>query len=220
MSILQKRVWTGLGLGCALMLMACAEGSELETGLGSGGGSSGAGGHAASSSSSSSGASSSGSGGEGGSMGGTGGMGGGGPACDFTAPDDCLGAELLPEINGDKDNDMRMASGNTSKWFVIFVKEGVSSIIDYPALSFTATLQSPGKMDYDLFLYTGDFTNPDCAAAPEKALGLPESISKKWGDTLGTDDGTWYVLEVRYISGDACGNSDLWTLNVTGHTLP
>lgn len=216
------KTWQGLVVGCvalACLIGACAEGSELDTELPSGGGggdSMGMGGNGSSSSSSGM----AGGGGEGGGGGGEGGMGGGGPACDFTSPNTCSGAELLPEIDGDKGSDTRSAMGNTSKWFTIFVKEGVSSPIDYPALSFTASLQSPAKMDYDLFIYTGDFSNPDCGALPEKALGLPEAYSRQWGDTLATDDGTWYVLEVRHISGDICDNSAMWTLTVTGHTIP
>ncbi len=218
------KIWHGLafasvGLGFAAWLSACAEGSELDTAAPTGqGGDDGEGGQASTSSSSGSMGEGGAGGGEGG-AGGSGGMGGGGTGCDFTAPNTCAGAEVLPEIDGDKGSDMRTAMGNSSKWFALFVKEGVSSIIDYPALSFTASLTSPAKADYDLYVYTGDFSNPDCAAAPEKALGLPESYSKQWGDTLGTDDGTWYILEVRHNTGDVCENA-FWTLNVTGHTIP
>lgn len=113
---------------------------------------------------------------------------------------------------------MRTASGTTSKWFRIFVAEGVSSIISYPALSYTVTLASPPSTKYDLYVYDGDGNAPDCLGNAKKGVGTPESVSDKWGDSVGSDDGKWIAIEVRYVSGDACGPGDTWNLTVEGHT--
>jgi hypothetical protein len=84
--------------------------------------------------------------------------------------------------------------------------------------SFTATLDTPPGADFDLFVYEGDASNPDCFAAPILATGVPESASDQWPDgTFSTDD-RWITLEVRYISGPACTPSAKWTLTVAGHT--
>jgi len=50
-------------------------------------------------------------------------------------------------------------------------------------------------------------------------VGTPQTVTNTWGDTLGVDDSTWITLEVRHLSGEACGASDQWTLTVAGHNL-
>jgi hypothetical protein len=92
--------------------------------------------------------------------------------------------------------------------------------VSYPQLSYTASLVSPQGMDYDLYVYSGNSAAPDCGATSEKATGNPEQVSATWGDTIGTEDGTWLALEIRYVSGDACGPEANWTLTVAGHTNP
>jgi hypothetical protein len=94
----------------------------------------------------------------------------------------------------------------------------VSSLFDYPDLSYTATLQSPAGTSYGLFVYTGDGSGPTCFASAQQGTGNPAKVSDSWGDTPVLDDGTWLTVEVRYLSGNACGPSDKWTLTVKGHT--
>jgi hypothetical protein len=52
-----------------------------------------------------------------------------------------------------------------------------------------------------------------------QATGVPEAITAQWDDTNGNDD-RWVTLEVRYVSGQACGGAAKWTLTVAGHTIP
>ncbi len=127
-------------------------------------------------------------------------------------------AQEIPEIAGDENNDTRTVHGTTSTWLKIKVKEAVSSIIDFPATSYTATLDSPPGMNYDLYLYTGDATAPTCGGQPDHAVGTPEKFGASWGDTLNSDDTKWITLEVRYISGMECGPAAEWTLTVVGNT--
>jgi hypothetical protein len=205
-----------LGWTCAAFaLLGCATGSELDSvaGQGSGGhhGVGGQGGAVAGSSSNASAASSSsssassGSGGE-----------GGGTEC-FAAPNQCSGAIEILSIAGDIGSDTRNETGTTSKWFKLNVQETVNSPFTFPPLSYTATLTSPAGMNFDLYIYDGDSTGPNCMANPAKADGDPDAFSEKWNDTVGSDDTKWIVLEVRYASGTDCSGS--WSLTVQGDTL-
>ncbi|MFK5065514.1 hypothetical protein, partial [Klebsiella pneumoniae] len=91
-------------------------------------------------------------------------------------------------IDGDQNMDTRVESGTTSKWYKIYIHEGVSSIISYPPLSYTATLENPAGMHFDLYSYRGDVSNPNCQVNPLEGVGDPLSISEQWGDNKGTDD--------------------------------
>lgn len=211
----RKPGWTLIGCAAAAAL-GCANGSSLEEGFEQEPGSGGSGGGTTTSSTTStSTTSSTGAGGEGG--GGEGGSGTGG-SCDYAAPAPCSSGEELPGIDGDTGSDVRTATGDTSRWFHVYVAEAVSSIIDYPPLSYTATLTSPPGMDYDLYVYTGDVNGPNCLAQGVKGTGQPEQVSATWGDTIGSEDGTYVTFEVRYVSGSACGPQSMWSLQIAGNT--
>ncbi len=211
---------------------ACAQGSDIESGFEEigGGGVGGEGGEpgqttsatsgsststtsTSSTSTSTSSTSTSGAGGSG-----AGGSGSGGAPCDFGSPNQCAGAQELTQIDGDQGSDLRTATGHTSKWFKIFVAEGVSSLISYPQLSYTATLESPAATNYDLYVYPGGSGSVDCGASPLHGAGSPEQVSQTWGDSIGSDDGTWFAIEVRHVDGDDCSSD--WTLSFEGHTNP
>jgi hypothetical protein len=125
----------------------------------------------------------------------------------------------LSPIDGDQGTGTRTAKGATGRWFKVKVNEAVSSIIDYPQLSYTATLVVPPGMDFDLFEYDGDASKPGCGGNPKHAVGSPASVSDTWSDTVASDDTRWITLEVRYISGDICPLEE-WALTVKGHTHP
>jgi hypothetical protein len=72
-------------------------------------------------------------------------------------------------------------------------------------------------MNWDVYAYKGDSMAPNCFADPDPALGTPETFSASWSDTLGTEDGTWWVLEVRYGAGELCDDEAKWTLTVVGN---
>lgn len=143
---------------------------------------------------------------------------GSGSTCDFTAPEDCESAELLMQIDGDQNMDTRIEKGTTSRWFKILVHEGVSSVISYPSLSYTATLENAPGMQFDLYAYPGDINEPDCTANPLAGVGDPETISEDWPDSVGSDDSRWYIFEVRYVSGASCDVESQWTLTIEGNT--
>jgi hypothetical protein len=121
-------------------------------------------------------------------------------------------------VCGDENNDVLTVTGVGSKWFEVYVAECVSSLISYPDLSFTAIIDSPPGMNYDMYVYKGDDGGPNCSAAPTKASGVPERVMDGWGDSMGSEDGTWLSIEVRYVSGTDCEPTDTWTLRVEGNT--
>jgi hypothetical protein len=166
-----------------------------------------------SSSSSSSSTSTTGAGG-GGTGGGGGGAGGNEPLCDYTSPNTCSNAVEIQAIDGDTGSDVRTLNGTTSKWFKLRINEGSNFIND---LSYVVTLQSPPGMDFDLYEYVGDGAATNCLGNAIHAMGDPESVSDAWSDSIGTDNGRWISLEVRYISGSACGADAKWTLTAEGH---
>jgi len=205
---------------------ACAQGSQIDPGaggFGAGGAGAGAGGGVTSSSSSSSSgasSSSSSSSSSASSSSSSTSSSSGGPTCDFSAPAGCQNATPLPSVDGDQGNDTRTASGDTSKWFTVEVMEAVSSLISYPQLSYTVTLVSPPGTLYGLFVYPGTGSGPTCFAQVKQGSGNPATVSDTWSDTPVIDDSKWITVEVRWLSGDACGPSDLWHLTVAGHTNP
>lgn len=146
--------------------------------------------------------------------GGAGGDGAAPPGCDYTATTDCAGGEEIASVEGDGSGDVRVVSGSRQKWFRLYVAEGSILAKD---MAFSATIDSPPGMNWDLYAYKGDSAAPNCFADPDPALGAPETFSASWTDTLGTEDGTWYVLEVRYGAGELCGDEAKWTLTVVGN---
>jgi len=217
---------------CSMIgLAACARGNQAETTFTSGDGEGGYGGYGGAGRATTA--------GDGSTTSSTGGLGAGGDAntssasgsssssssgtggvgCDYNETNDCNGSDTLSAIDGDRNSDKRTVQGTTSKWFKVLVNEAVSSLISYPQLSYTATLDTPPGMDFDLFVYDGSTSTPSCGGNPKHAAGSPEAVSESWGDSLGVDDTQWLTLEVRYITGDMCP-SDPWTLTVKGHTKP
>ncbi len=142
--------------------------------------------------------------------------GSGGGSCSYTATDACGSSIEIPSIAGDDGSDMRVVTGQTSAWYKLYVEETVSDIFDYPSLSFSADLQSPAGVSYGLFIYPGDDSSPSCSGGTPGSGTPPSSYYADWGDNPGSDDSTWFTLEVRYLSGGACGADAQWTLTIQG----
>jgi hypothetical protein len=125
---------------------------------------------------------------------------------------------MLPSIAGDIGNDQQGATGTTSKWFAIEVMEKN----DLPvSLSFKATLSSPPGITFQLFAYKGSGNGTNCSATPIAGAGSPSVVDKSWSDNWGSDDSTWYVLEVRHISGGenaTCDPAAKWVLSIVGNS--
>ena len=138
--------------------------------------------------------------------------------CSHAAPNTCAAPDALAPIAGDQGADVQVETGTTSKWFSVLIQE--TSGLANP-LSYTATLDVPAGMAYDLFVYdAGNATAPDCNVTVEPGVGTPEAVTSQWADNLSSDDGHWIVVEVRYVSGTACDATGQWTLTIQGDTAP
>ncbi len=139
--------------------------------------------------------------------------------CDFTAPDTCPNAEILPAIAGDVDGPTVTRTGDSSKWYKVHIQEQDSNVFETD-LSYRVTLTSPPGMNYDLRVYQGPQDgSPDCTVAPKNGAGTPETVTDSWDDDQGfggEDDSVWLNIEVEYVSGSTCGPSSQWTLTVEG----
>lgn len=152
-------------------------------------------------------------------FGGSGGSGGSGVGpCAFEAQNACGSAEQLANISGDEGG-TQSASGNTSKWFKVRIKE-TDDAISESDLSYKVSLTSPPGMDYDLYVRQGPQDgDPNCNAAEKKGMlsGGSEVVTASWDDDQGIggeDDSLWLSIEVRHVSGDDCNAK--WNLVVIG----
>jgi hypothetical protein len=165
-------------------------------------------------------------GGMGGGMGvggGTGGQ-GAGLVCDFTHLNTCETASAMSPVDGDDSSPASVVTGDTSDWFEIHVVESSGSIFEAD-LSFTATLDIPAGMDYDLIVHMGsDGGGPNCNATPIVGTSNgngQKTVSQGWDDSQpigGEDDSRWLSIEVLHVSGQDCGPGYQWTLTVEGNT--
>jgi len=154
-------------------------------------------------------------GGVGGKGGGGGAGGAGGGTCEYTSPNTCDTAEAMPDVAGDLGSDMQVVTGTTAKWFVVKVSESSNQ----PAtVSYTVSLASPPAMDFDLFVTEGDSGGPNCAGQAGLGVGEPAEVTNSFSDQVGSDDSVVLSIEVRYISGSACGMDAQWTVTVAGNT--
>lgn len=145
---------------------------------------------------------------------------GGGPLCDFSAPENCDGAEVLPAISGDEGNDVVTRTGVGAKWFKIHVEEDDGSVFEED-MSYRVSLSSPASVNYDLRVYpSAEQSPPNCNATPITGTGTPESVQQSWDDSQGIggeNDSIWVIIEIAHVSGDECAADDEWTLQVQGH---
>jgi len=132
---------------------------------------------------------------------------------------DCGNALELSTIDGDENSDTRTFSGSTSRWLKVLVNDSIAFGISHNE-SYTATLQSPPGMLFDLYAYTGDATAPNCLATAVLGSGDPESVSDSWPDVVLQDDSRWITFEVRSVSGQPCTSGAQWTFTVVGNTAP
>lgn len=96
-------------------------------------------------------------------------------------------------------------TGRASAWF----RGRTNECSNCPArVQVVFNLTVPAGVDYDLYVYdscTGASIGRSLALA-----GQPDRVTIERGGDLGSNSFNWYV-EVRYVSGNACGN---WTLTV------
>lgn len=146
------------------------------------------------------------------------------PACE--SPNACANATELPSIAGDQEADVADATGSTSQWFRIYVREDYHAPLIGRKLRVTITLDSPEGANYDLYAYFDENSAQIACGSPSgesrKPAGQQDTVSLVWGEEEGvgipnaSDDSRWVSIEVRRVSG-SCDASAPWTLTVYGH---
>lgn len=145
-----------------------------------------------------------------------------GVECNFTSPNQCANAEDLGGIAGDEDGEPVILTGTTSKWYVITIEERASGLSETD-LSWRVSLESPAGMNYDLIVHEGPQDGGiDCTGGVYNGSpsGNAESCQHEYDDDqgLGGEDDTLHLaIEVRYVSGEACGVLDTWRLTIEGY---
>jgi hypothetical protein len=145
-----------------------------------------------------------------------------GMQCNFTSPNQCATAESLGSIAGDEDGAPVILTGTTSKWYTIRIEERSSGISETD-LSWRVSLTSPVGMNYDVIVHEGPQDGGvDCNGTVYNGAlsGNAEVCSHEYDDDQGIggeDDSLWLAIEVRYVSGEACGVLDTWQLTIDGY---
>jgi hypothetical protein len=139
-------------------------------------------------------------------------------------PTDCTRATDLGAISGDTAGPGVSATGSTSRWLSVLVREDDMGILGVP-LTVTATLTPPAGVNFDLFLYMDAAGTPQtrvCNGAPvassTKTSGV-DMATHAWGEQITSnngDDTRIVSIEVRFVSG-LCAPAATWSLTVTGH---
>ncbi|MEM9696414.1 MAG: hypothetical protein AAGA56_27970 [Myxococcota bacterium] len=149
--------------------------------------------------------------------GGNNGGGNGGPGCSYAPLTSCAGpSDANSNAPWPSDDGAAGASfyGDTEEHIEVHFAETLTGIFDDDH-SFSASLQSPQGMDWDLIVYEIDPSAPVCDS--NTRVGSSDAIDIEWDDTFG-DDATTFVFYVQHNSGTACGSAASWVLNVEANT--
>jgi len=121
----------------------------------------------------------------------------------------CGTSITLGTVCGDTGSDNLSAQDCGNEWFEVYLEECNNSIsID---LTMQITLQIPGGINYDLYVYDSFCSVVDQST---NVSGL-ELIDIDVQDIFAIDDSREFYIEVRMISGNSFGD---WTLDITGNT--
>lgn len=133
----------------------------------------------------------------------------------------CPTATVIGMVSGDKDSDPIQIMGTTPTWVTFQVTEDDDSIAG-EAVTFTATLDSPGGADFDLFVYRGPSngtTGCNGMADDSTSSGAQDVVHMSWGEggvANGGDDRAWIAVEI--VPKVDCDGVAMWTLTIEGDT--
>ena len=139
-----------------------------------------------------------------------------GIACDTPKP--CASGQDLGEVKGDRGTDTRDATGSTSQWLKVLVRQ--PSTGPWGDSAVTVTLESPAGANFDLYASLGPLNEgpAKCAGSPDgtsTSTSATDSVHLAWPETF-SDDTRWLTIEVRHVSG-TCLPSATWKLSVKGN---
>jgi hypothetical protein len=133
----------------------------------------------------------------------------------------CATATVIGMVSGDKDSDPLQIMGTEPTWVTFQVTEDDDSIAG-ENVSFTATLDSPGGADFDLYVYRGPSngtTGCNGMADDSTSSAAQDVVHMSWGEggvANGGDDRAWIAVEI--VPKVDCDGIAMWTLTIEGDT--
>ncbi|MEM9696136.1 MAG: hypothetical protein AAGA56_26565, partial [Myxococcota bacterium] len=123
--------------------------------------------------------------------------------CTYASPNTCAMPREMLAVAGDRGSETSQISGDTSEYIMVRVDE--VELAGNNALSMTATLDSPPGMEWDMNVYAGYWSRPDCTGASDPVHGADTAYNDAWADYFtDSNDGKWYVFEIVHVSGGLC----------------
>lgn len=148
-----------------------------------------------------------------------------GTPCTVLSSSDCTsGATNLGSVSGDKNADVKTATGTDNKFFRVKVSEDDSSLTSSKDLHVRVTLSSTDPANFDLYVYLGstfaDGGSTECSSVKDSSTvsGSDDVIEESWKDNHpigGSDDTRYMTIEVRSATPTCTGAS--WSLKVEGN---
>jgi hypothetical protein len=148
-----------------------------------------------------------------------------GTPCTVLSSSDCSGgATNLGSVSGDKNADVKTATGTDNQFLRVKVTEDDSSILSSKDLHVRVTLSSTDPANFDLYVYLGstiaDGGSVECSSVKDSSTvsGSDDVIEETWKDNHpigGSDDGRYVTIEVRSATPTCTGAS--WSLTVEGN---
>jgi hypothetical protein len=148
-----------------------------------------------------------------------------GTPCTSLSSSDCSsGATDLGSVSGDKNADVKTATGTDNQFLRVKVTEDDSSILSSKDLHVRVTLSSTDPANFDLYVYLGstkaDGGSIECTSVKDSSTvsGSDDVIEETWTDNHpigGSDDTRYVTIEVRSATPTCSGAS--WSLTVEGN---
>jgi hypothetical protein len=148
-----------------------------------------------------------------------------GTPCDVLSSSDCSGgATDLGSVSGDKNADVKTATGTDNQFLRVKVTEDDSAILSSKDLHVRVTLSSTAPANFDLYVYLGstkaDGGSIECSSVKDYSTvsGSDDVIEETWTDNHpigGSDDTRYVTIEVRSATPTCTGAS--WSLTVEGN---
>lgn len=140
------------------------------------------------------------------------------PTCPNEAS--CDNGRVIGMVSGDESSPGLDIGGTEPTWLTFQVTEDNDSVVG-EALRFTATLNSPPGVDFDLYVYRGAPNGPTgCGGVMDSSTsnGASDLVHMSWGEggvANGGDDRSWVAVEI-VVKNDACSDGSAWSLSVEG----
>jgi hypothetical protein len=133
----------------------------------------------------------------------------------------CATATVIGMVSGDVSSNDLTTMGSAPTWLSFQVTEDNDAVTG-EAVSFTARLDSPPGVDFDLFVHLGapsGATGCNGMLQQSTSAGAEDVVHMSWGEGAvanGGDDRAWVAVEI--VPKDECDGLAQWTLTIEGDT--